>query len=44
MDEPRNEPRRWMRWILSESAVPMTELPWEHGQRRKRLLERLRAA
>lgn len=39
-----NEPRRWMTWILKESAGPVPALPWEHGQRRKRLLERLRAA
>ena len=34
--------RRWMKWVLQESAKDQPAMPWQRGQRRKP--EALRAA
>lgn len=27
--------RRWMKWVLEESAKEQVAMPWQRGQRRK---------
>ena len=27
--------RRWMKWVLAESAKPARALPWQRGTRRR---------
>jgi hypothetical protein len=35
-----NSERRWMKWILIESAKPGVTLPWQRGTRRSAIRAR----